>query len=158
MTVGGAVAVLTLYGLYAPSGHAFGLKNMYIWGILLGGILFGTGMAISGYFPGLRDGIERGSPRCALCCAGRNRRGPGVDIVSATAVGQWLGQHEQLRRDFDHREDDCRKHLINLFLPYDPVCRLTDSHLRGLPRDMLVQTCVFGPTARQTRHDEDNRF
>ncbi|MGF2943930.1 YeeE/YedE thiosulfate transporter family protein [Mycobacterium sp. Lab-001] len=48
-----AVGALMLYGLYAL-GFAmhFSPKPLYVYGVTLGGLLFGVGVAISGYFPG----------------------------------------------------------------------------------------------------------
>ena len=51
--IASAVGAVTVYGLYALgiSMH-FSPKPVYIFGVVIGGLLFGTGMAISGYLPG----------------------------------------------------------------------------------------------------------
>lgn len=53
IALGAAVAVLVLYALYAAGIHMhFGLKPLYFIGVGLGGVFFGIGLALSGYFPG----------------------------------------------------------------------------------------------------------
>ncbi|GFG73508.1 YeeE/YedE thiosulfate transporter family protein [Mycobacterium botniense] len=53
IAIASAVGAVTLYGLSALgfSMH-FSPKPIYIAGVMIGGLLFGAGMAISGYVPG----------------------------------------------------------------------------------------------------------
>jgi uncharacterized membrane protein YedE/YeeE len=46
---------LLLYGLYLIPGTAphFGIKDFFVPGIVVGGLIFGIGVGLSGYFPGL---------------------------------------------------------------------------------------------------------
>ena len=49
------LGALLLYGLYLIPGAAphFGIKAFFVPGIVVGGLLFGIGVGLSGYFPGL---------------------------------------------------------------------------------------------------------
>jgi uncharacterized membrane protein YedE/YeeE len=49
------LGALLLYGLYLIPGTAphFGIKAFFVPGIVVGGLLFGIGVGLSGYFPGL---------------------------------------------------------------------------------------------------------
>ncbi|ADL19156.1 Predicted transporter component [Acidilobus saccharovorans 345-15] len=49
------LGALLLYGLYLIPGTAphFGIKDFFVPGIVVGGLLFGIGVGLSGYFPGL---------------------------------------------------------------------------------------------------------
>ncbi len=47
------LGAILLYGLYLFVPHPnFGIKSFFVPGIIIGGILFGTGVGIAGYFPG----------------------------------------------------------------------------------------------------------
>ncbi len=87
-----AVGAVVLYGLHALGVPMhFAPKPLYVFGVIAGGVLFGTGAAISGYFPGT-----------ALIALGEGRRDalaaiPGGLLGAAawtalfgTPVGQWL--------------------------------------------------------------------
>ncbi|GAS95840.1 transporter [Mycolicibacterium canariasense] len=87
-----AVGAVLLYGLHALGVPMhFAPKPLFVFGIIAGGVLFGTGAAISGYFPGT-----------ALIALGEGRRDalaaiPGGLLGAAawtalfgTPVGQWL--------------------------------------------------------------------
>ncbi|MCY0859286.1 MAG: YeeE/YedE thiosulfate transporter family protein [Sulfolobaceae archaeon] len=53
ITLGLAISTPVLYGLYALGiGFHFSPKPLYVIGVGLGGIFFGVGLALSGYFPG----------------------------------------------------------------------------------------------------------
>ncbi|NAZ31697.1 MAG: YeeE/YedE family protein, partial [Acidilobus sp.] len=49
------LGALLLYGLYLIPGTAphFGIKAFFVPGIVVGGLIFGIGVGLSGYFPGL---------------------------------------------------------------------------------------------------------
>lgn len=92
VTVGGSIAVIVLWGLYALGiDMHFGLKNFYIWGILIGGIFFGIGMALSGYFPGSEWMALGEGRRDALFAVPAGLLGAlAWTALYQTSVGQWL--------------------------------------------------------------------
>jgi uncharacterized protein len=98
VSVGGSVAVPVLFGLYALGIQMhFGLKDFYPWGLLLGGILFGTGMAISGYFPGSEWMALGEGRRDALYAVPAGLMGAFAwTMLSSTGLGQWLVQTHNL--------------------------------------------------------------
>lgn len=98
VTVGGSVAVIVLFGLYAMGIQMhFGLKDFYIWGLLLGGIFFGTGMAISGYFPGSEWMALGEGRRDALYAVPAGLMGAFAwTLFSTTDFGQWLVHTDNL--------------------------------------------------------------
>lgn len=53
IAIASAVGAVVLYGLYwAGLGMHFSPKPLYVIGVSLGGLLFGMGLAVSGYVPG----------------------------------------------------------------------------------------------------------
>ncbi|MDT7902118.1 MAG: YeeE/YedE thiosulfate transporter family protein [Acidianus sp.] len=53
IALGFAIGTPVLFGLYAAGvGFHWGPKPFYVIGILIGGLFFGTELALSGYFPG----------------------------------------------------------------------------------------------------------
>lgn len=92
ISIAGPIAIFTLYGLHAYGFEMhFGLKDFYVWGILLGGALFGAGMAISGYFPGSEWMALGEGRRDALYAIPAGLLGAlAWALLSATDLGQWL--------------------------------------------------------------------
>ncbi|MBS4729303.1 YeeE/YedE family protein [Mycobacterium sp. SM1] len=87
-----AVGAVTLYGLYALgfSMH-FSPKPVYIFGISIGGILFGAGIAISGYLPGSELMALGEGRRDALYAFPGGLLGAAAwTLVYSTPVGHWL--------------------------------------------------------------------
>ncbi|WP_343599830.1 YeeE/YedE thiosulfate transporter family protein [Mycobacterium sp.] len=87
-----AVGAVFLYGLYALglSMH-FSPKPLYLVGVTLGGLLFGVGVAISGYFPG-SEWIALGEGRRdVLYAIPGGLLGAAVwTVVYQTPAGRWL--------------------------------------------------------------------
>ncbi|MCB0230035.1 MAG: YeeE/YedE family protein, partial [Anaerolineae bacterium] len=159
VTVGGAVAVLTLYGLYALGVDMhFGLKNMYIWGILLGGILFGTGMAISGYFPGSEWMALGEGRRDALYAVPAGIVGAlAWTLLSATAVGQWLVNTNNYGEILITGKTIAESTPINLFLLAIPFAALLIVIAWFTPRYAgSKHVCIRAQLRGKLGHDEDN--
>jgi uncharacterized protein len=87
-----AIGAVILYGLYALgfSMH-FSPKPLYLYGVALGGVLFGVGVAISGYFPGT-EFIALGEGRRDVLYAipGGLLGAAAWTILFQTHAGQWL--------------------------------------------------------------------
>ena len=87
-----AIGAVLLYGLHAL-GFAmhFGPKPLYLWGVLLGGLLFGIGVAISGYFPGT-EWIAFGEGRrdALYAIPGALLGAVAWTLLYQTPVGKWL--------------------------------------------------------------------
>ncbi|MHB1566007.1 MAG: hypothetical protein ACYCXG_04715 [Acidiferrobacter sp.] len=92
VSLGGAFAVLLLYGLYwAGIDMHFSLKPLYFYGIGLGGTLFGVGLALSGYFPGSEWMALGEGRRDALFAIPAGLLGAASwTALYQTQVGQWL--------------------------------------------------------------------
>ncbi|WP_200885684.1 YeeE/YedE thiosulfate transporter family protein [Mycobacterium kyorinense] len=87
-----AIGAVALYGLYALgiSMH-FSPKPMYIVGVVIGGMLFGVGMAISGYVPGSELMALGEGRRDALYALPGGLLGAAAwTILYQTVVGHWL--------------------------------------------------------------------
>ncbi|MFZ0834816.1 MAG: YeeE/YedE thiosulfate transporter family protein [Mycobacterium sp.] len=87
-----AIGAVLLYGLHALgfSMH-FSPKPLYIYGVTLGGILFGVGVAVSGYFPGTEWIALGEGRRDALYAIPGGFLGAAVwTILYQTPAGQWL--------------------------------------------------------------------
>jgi len=87
-----AVGAVLLYGLYALgfSMH-FNPKPTYIFGVAIGGLVFGIGAAIGGYFPGT-EWIALGEGRRDVLYAipGAFLGAAAWTVLYQTQVGQWL--------------------------------------------------------------------
>lgn len=92
VSLGGAFAVLLLYGLYwAGIDMHFSLKPLYFYGVGLGGILFGVGLALSGYFPGSEWMALGEGRRDALFAIPAGLLGAASwTALYQTHAGQWL--------------------------------------------------------------------
>jgi uncharacterized protein len=92
LCVSGSFGAIALYGLYALGVDAhFGLKDFYVWGILVGGTLFGVGMTVSGYFPGSEWMALGEGRRDALYAVPAGLMGAlAWTLLSVTGVGHWL--------------------------------------------------------------------
>ncbi|MDI3315228.1 MAG: YeeE/YedE thiosulfate transporter family protein [Mycobacterium sp.] len=87
-----AVGAVALYGLYALgfSMH-FAPKPMYVFGISIGGFLFGAGIAISGYLPGSElMALGEGRQDALYAFPGGLLGAAAWTLVYSTPVGQWL--------------------------------------------------------------------
>ncbi|HEY1656299.1 MAG TPA: YeeE/YedE thiosulfate transporter family protein [Candidatus Tumulicola sp.] len=92
VTVVGAFGVLLLYGLYASGiGMHFGLKPLYFYGVGIGGVLFGIGLALSGYLPGTELMALGEGRREALFVIPAGLLGAASwTLLYQNAAGQWL--------------------------------------------------------------------
>ncbi|BBY97222.1 YeeE/YedE thiosulfate transporter family protein [Mycolicibacterium fallax] len=87
-----AMGAVLLYGLHAL-GFAmhFGPKPLYLWGVLLGGLLFGVGVAISGYFPGTEwIALGEGRRDALYAIPGAILGAAAWTLVYQTPAGRWL--------------------------------------------------------------------
>jgi uncharacterized membrane protein YedE/YeeE len=87
-----AIGAVALYGLYALgiSMH-FSPKPVYVVGVVIGGLLFGAGMAISGYVPGSELMALGEGRRDALYAFPGGLLGAAAwTILYQTAAGRWL--------------------------------------------------------------------
>jgi uncharacterized membrane protein YedE/YeeE len=92
IAIASAIGAAALYGLYALgiSMH-FSPKPVYIFGVVIGGLLFGAGMAISGYLPGSELMALGEGRRDALYAFPGGLLGAAAwTLVYPTAVGHWL--------------------------------------------------------------------
>ncbi len=87
-----AVGAVLLYGLYAL-GFAmhFSPKPLYVYGVTLGGLLFGAGVAVSGYLPG-SEWIALGEGRRDVLYAipGALLGAAAWTVFDETPAGRWL--------------------------------------------------------------------
>jgi uncharacterized membrane protein YedE/YeeE len=87
-----AVGAVTIYGLYALgfSMH-FSPKPIYIFGVVIGGLLFGAGMAISGYVPGSElMALGEGRQDALYAFPGGLLGAAAWTLVYQTRLGHWL--------------------------------------------------------------------
>ncbi|WP_241473433.1 YeeE/YedE thiosulfate transporter family protein [Mycolicibacterium neoaurum] len=87
-----ALGSVLLYGLYA-SGVAmhFSPKPTYIYGVVLGGILFGVGLALSGYLPGTAlMAIGEGRRDALLAIPGGLLGASAWTALADTDFGRWI--------------------------------------------------------------------
>lgn len=87
-----AVGAVVLYGLYASgvSMH-FSPKPTYVYGVVAGGILFGVGIAISGYLPGTALVALGEGRRDALAAVPGGLLGAAAwTVLYETPTGHWL--------------------------------------------------------------------
>ncbi|BBJ27477.1 YeeE/YedE thiosulfate transporter family protein [Athalassotoga saccharophila] len=92
IALGGAIAVLVLYALYAMGINMhFSLKPLYWIGVGLGGAIFGIGLALSGYFPGSEWMSLGEGRRDALFAIPGGLLGAATwTLLFQTSAGQWL--------------------------------------------------------------------
>ncbi|WP_053959385.1 YeeE/YedE thiosulfate transporter family protein [Sulfobacillus thermosulfidooxidans] len=92
IAIGSAVGAIVLYGLYASGVDMhFGPKPVYIVGIIIGGLLFGTGMAISGYVPGSEwMALGEGRRDVLYAIPGGILGAATWTLLYQTSWGQWL--------------------------------------------------------------------
>ena len=159
VTVGGSVAVLTLFGGYALGIEPhFGLKAFYIWGILVGGVFFGTGMALSGYFPGSEWMALGEGRRDALFAVPAGLMGAFAwTALNQTAVGQWLvntGNYGEIfffGRTVDEMEPTT---LFLIAIPFAVFLLLIAWKTKRFPESDHV--CLKAQFKGKIGHDEDN--
>ncbi|WP_099023070.1 YeeE/YedE thiosulfate transporter family protein [Mycolicibacterium palauense] len=87
-----AIGAVLLYGLHAlgVSMH-FGPKPLYVYGVALGGLIFGVGAAIGGYFPGTEwIALGEGRRDALYAIPGGLLGALAWTLVYQTAPGQWL--------------------------------------------------------------------
>ncbi|UQX10934.1 YeeE/YedE thiosulfate transporter family protein [Candidatus Mycobacterium methanotrophicum] len=92
LAVASAVGAVILYGLYAlgVSMH-FSPKPVYVVGVTLGGVLFGAGMAVSGYVPGSELMALGEGRRDALYALPGGLLGAAAwTVLYQSAPGHWL--------------------------------------------------------------------
>lgn len=92
LAIGAAVGAVAIYGLYAAgvSMH-FSPKPAYIVGVGLGGVLFGAGMAVSGYVPGSELMALGEGRRDALYALPGGLLGAAAwTLLYQTPTGRWL--------------------------------------------------------------------
>lgn len=92
LAVACAVGAVTLYGLYAL-GFAmhFSPKPVYVYGVVIGGLLFGAGMAVGGYVPGSElMGLGEGRRDALYAVPGGLLGAAAWTVVYQTAPGRWL--------------------------------------------------------------------
>jgi uncharacterized membrane protein YedE/YeeE len=92
ISIAAGSGAIALYGLYAlnVSMH-FSPKPIYIVGVIVGGLLFGVGMAISGYVPGSEwMALGEGRRDALYAVAGGILGAAGWTLVYQTPVGYWL--------------------------------------------------------------------
>lgn len=87
-----AVGAVAVYGLYALGfGMHFSPKPTYVVGVVVGGILFGAGMAISGYLPGSElMALGEGRRDALYALPGGLLGAIAWTLLYSTAVGRWL--------------------------------------------------------------------
>jgi uncharacterized membrane protein YedE/YeeE len=86
------VGAVALYGLAAlgVSFH-YGIKPDYVVGVALGGIIFGAGIAISGYVPGTEwMALGEGRREAVYAVAGGLLGAASWTLLYQTSAGQWL--------------------------------------------------------------------
>ena len=87
-----AIGALALYGLYALgiSMH-FSPKPVYVVGVAIGGLLFGAGMAVSGYVPGSElMALGEGRRDALYAFPGGVLGAAAWTMLYQTAAGRWL--------------------------------------------------------------------
>ncbi|ARM76667.1 YeeE/YedE thiosulfate transporter family protein [Acidianus manzaensis] len=92
ITLGLAISTPVLYGLYAAGvGFHFSPKPLYVIGVGIGGLLFGAGLAISGYFPGsIWMALGEGRRDAVYAVFGAILGAATWTVLYQTPAGQWL--------------------------------------------------------------------
>ena len=90
--IGFAVSTPVIYGLYAAGiGFHWSPKPLYLIGVGLGGIFFGTGLALSGYFPGsIWMALGEGRRDAVYAVFGAVLGAASWTALYHTPAGQWL--------------------------------------------------------------------
>jgi len=86
------VGGVLLYGLSALGvGFHFGIKPDYVIGVAIGGLIFGAGIAISGYVPGTEwMALGEGRREAIYAVAGGLLGAAAWTLLYQTSAGQWL--------------------------------------------------------------------
>ncbi|EZQ07060.1 transporter [Candidatus Acidianus copahuensis] len=92
IALGLAISAPVLYGLYALGiGFHFSPKPLYVIGVGIGGLIFGSGLAISGYFPGsIWMALGEGRRDAIYAVFGAILGAATWTVLYQTPVGQWL--------------------------------------------------------------------
>jgi hypothetical protein len=92
IALGFAVGTPVLFGLYAAGiGFHWGPKPLYVLGVLIGGLFFGTGLALSGYFPGsIWMALGEGRRDAVYAVFGAILGAASWTALYQTPAGQWL--------------------------------------------------------------------
>ncbi|WPX07404.1 YeeE/YedE thiosulfate transporter family protein [Metallosphaera sedula] len=92
IALGLAISTPVLFGLYALGvGFHFSPKPLYLVGVGLGGVLFGAGLAIAGYFPGsIWMALGEGRRDAIYALLGALLGAASWTALYQTSVGQWL--------------------------------------------------------------------
>ncbi|BDB99478.1 YeeE/YedE thiosulfate transporter family protein [Saccharolobus caldissimus] len=92
IALGLAIATPVLYGLYAAGiGFHWSPKPLYLIGVGVGGLLFGAGLAISGYFPGsIWMALGEGRRDAIYAVFGAILGAATWTALYQTPAGQWL--------------------------------------------------------------------
>lgn len=157
ISLGGAFAVLLLYGLYwfGIDMH-FSLKPLYFYGVGLGGIMFGIGLALSGYFPGSEWMALGEGRRDALFAIPAGLLGTASwTALYQTDAGQWLVKTANVGSVLISGQTIAQTSPMGLFLIAIPYALV------------LFAIAYFLPRFRKTKHsclvafvkggcDEDN--
>ncbi len=155
----GSVSVLAIYGLYALGIQMhFGLKAFYPWGIVLGGIFFGSGMAISGYFPGSEWMALAEGRRDALYAIPGGLMGAFAwTLLSSTAFGQWLVHTDNLGQILITGKtiaESSPPFLFLLAIPFAIMLLVVAWFIPRFPASKHV--CLRAHLRGRKGHDEDN--
>lgn len=96
--LGAGVASVVLYALYASGVYMhFSAKPLYLPGVTLGAVLFGIGLAVSGYFPGsIWMALGEGRRDALYAMIGGLLGAATWTYMFQTPVGQWLVNTENL--------------------------------------------------------------
>jgi uncharacterized protein len=157
VTVVGAFGVLLLYGLYASGiDMHFGLKPLYVYGIGIGGMLFGVGLALSGYLPGTELMALGEGRREALFVIPAGLLGAASwTLLYQTGSGQWLVHQSNLGSILVYGHTIEASRPFDLFIsaiPYALVLLLIALLIPRFPRTKHV--CLVAHIKGE--HDEGN--
>lgn len=92
IALGFAIGTPVLFGLYAAGvGFHWGPKPFYVIGVLIGGLFFGAGLALSGYFPGsIWMALGEGRRDAIYAVFGAILGAATWTALYQTPAGQWL--------------------------------------------------------------------
>jgi uncharacterized membrane protein YedE/YeeE len=157
ISVGGAFAVLLLYGLYASGINMhFGIKPLYLYGVSFGAILFGVGLAISGYFPGSEWMALGEGRRDALFAVPAGLLGAAAwTVLYQTNIGQWLVTKSDFGSMLITGNTISKSNPLSLFIvaiPYSLILLLIAYYLPrfNTSKHSCIKALINGA------HDEDN--
>jgi uncharacterized protein len=157
VTVVGAFGALLLYGLYASGvGMHFGLKALYLYGVGIGGALFGAGLALSGYLPGTELMALGEGRREALFVIPAGLLGAASwTLLYQTTAGRWLVHQANLGSVLVNGltiEGSRPLHLFASAIPYAGVLLVIALLVPRFPRTKHV--CLVAHI--KGKHDEEN--